>query len=143
MKQTIFKRRKDNVLFYLWFPTTTSTKAEFRTSIYDDLDTERYAMDEVIRNHKEFEFIDGEQEINHCWTAKLGNEIVRVNNWGELIHSPKVDIGRSYALKAKPTGRVYKIVSIGSWDEDAKAYRLIYYGGKNHEGCGLDTDFNV
>lgn len=140
MKQTIFKRRKDGLLFFLAFYSIAEpAKADFRTEDGD----ERYAMDEVIRNHNEFQFIDGEQEINHCWTAKLGNEIVRVNDYGERIPNPKVEEDKSYTLSSAPNGRKYKIVSIGSWDEDKQAYRLIYYGGKNHEGCGFDTDFNL
>ena len=135
MKQTIFKRRIDGKLFYLWL--IDSQRAEFKSSVYDDLDTERYFMDEVIRNHNEFEFIDGEQEINHCWTAKLGNEIVRVNNYGELIPNPRIEEGRFYFMNGKKN----RIDSIGSWDEDAKAYRVMYGGKKG--GCAFDTDFWV
>jgi len=131
MKQTVYKRKKDGVLFYVEFYSIAEpAKAELRNKDGD----ERYFIDEVIRNHKEFEQVDGELDF---FTAKLANEIVRVNKYGEFMRNPRVEEGKFY-LK---DGKRNRIDMVGAWDEQANAYRVIYGGKKG--ACAFDTDFWV
>lgn len=131
MKQTIFKRKKDGVFFYLAFHSIAKpAEADFRTKDGE----ERYFMDEVIRNHKEFEQVDGELDF---FTAKIGVEIVRVNKYGEFMRNPRVQEGKFYYKDGKRN----RIDMVGAWDEDANAYRVIYGGKKG--GVAFDTDFWV
>ena len=134
MEATIFKRKKDGVLFFLaFYSIAEGSKAEFMNKERDEV----YKMDEVIRNVKEFEMVAGDQNINQCWTAVLDGEteLFRVNNWGELIRNPRVKEGKFYYMNGKRN----RIDSIGSWDENAVAYRVMY-GGQNGGAC-FDTDF--
>lgn len=131
MKQTVYKRKKDGVLFYMEFYSITEpAKAELRNKDGD----ERYFIDEVIRNHKEFEQVDGELDF---FTAKLANEIVRINKYGELMRNPRVVEGKFYYKDGKRN----RIDAVGAWDESANAYRVLYGGKKG--GCAFDTDFWV
>lgn len=133
MKQTIYRRYKDGVLFYAMFATILpyNDKACFRTA--DGVD-EHYAMDEVIHNSKEFEQIDGEMDF---YTARKGEEIVRVNKYGEFMRNPRVVEGKFYYKDGKRN----RIDMVGAWDESANAYRVIYGGKKG--ACAFDTDFWV
>ena len=58
--------------------------------------------------------------------------------------SPLVEEDKLYPLTTKPTGRLYRIISVGAWDEEANAYRLMYESANRKiQGSGYDTDFNV
>ncbi len=141
MKQTVFKRKKDGVFFYLIFPRfhpQHNGRACFRD--VDINNCEHFTMDEVINNRAEFEQVDGEMDF---YTAIKDDQVVRVNKYGELMRNPRVEEDAKYRLKDATDGRKYQIDMVGAWDEEKSAYRLIYSKSKKEQLCGYDTDFKV